>query len=182
MTHLSTFKTDVENDIWVWVKSFIEVNNEFYNYKFPPCPYAKSARLKGLMDVTAYTSGDVALFINQQTEDLITGNKFNVRVLVFPAYMRWFFHIHYHVRRLNTSIVQRDFYAQYGKAVKTHSRYSGIFKNQPYFIVIINRLSDVLSGHQSLLATNYYAQWSKKHYHDVVVRRDKMYEKYNKEK
>jgi hypothetical protein len=182
MSRLSISKIDVENDIWDWVKNFIEVNNEFYNYKFPPCPYAKSARLKGLMDVVAYESGDLKSFISEQTNDLITANKFNVRVMIFPAYMRWFFHIHRYIQQLNTSIVQQDFYAQYGKAVKTHSRYPGIFKNQPYFIVIVNRLSDVISGHQSLLTTDYYTPWSKKHYNDVVVRRNEMYEKYTKEK
>ena len=177
-----TSTSEIEKDIWDWIINFIEVTNGFYDYKFPPCPYAKAARLKGLMDVVAYKSGAVRSFIQQQTEELISGNKFNVRVMVFPAYMRWYFHIHKYVRQLNTSIVPQDFYAQYGNAVNTQSQYPGLFKNQPYFIVIINKLSDVMDGHKSLLSTDYYKPWSKKHYDDVVIRRNEMYEKYTKEK
>jgi hypothetical protein len=171
--------TEIEQDIWNWVINYIEVANEFYNYKFPPCPYAKSARLKGLMDVVAYQQGNIKNFIDSQVNDIVENKKFNVRVIVFPAHVRWYFHIHKHVQNLNKTIILKDYYAQYGRALQTSSQYAGIFKGKPYFIVIVNKLSDILSGHQSLLSTDYYDNWTNDHYNHVVNRRRDMYNLYS---
>jgi hypothetical protein len=171
---------NIEQDIWNWVIQYIEVTNEFYNYKFPPCPYAKSARLKGLMDVVAYQSGSIKNFIDSQLNDIVENKNFNVRVMVFPAHVRWYFHIHRYVQNLNKDIISKDYYAQYGRALQTKSQYPGLFNGKPYFIVIVNKLSDVLSGHEALLSTDYYNSWSPKHYEHVVNRRQTMYELYRK--
>ena len=72
-----------------------------------------------------------------------------------------------------------DYYTQYGIALKTKSRYPGLFENGPYFIVIINKLSDVIAGHESLLSTNYYNHWAQSHYDSVVTRRQEFYQKYS---
>jgi hypothetical protein len=156
---------EIEQNIWNWIIEYIEVENEFYNYKFPPCPYAKSARLKGIVDVVAYNSGSPYKFIKQQIEDLNTHRKFNIKVMAFPMRMRWYFHLHFLLNRLNKELVPRDLYIQYGKTDK-------------YFIVITNKLSDVLDGHKSLLKTDYYKNWSKDHYKAVVERRETLYKKY----
>lgn len=174
-------KKEVEQDILNWVTEYVEVNHKFYNYKFPPCPYARAARLKGLLDIVAYESGSARDFINSQTEDLLSTQKYNTRVLVFPAKFRWYFHIHWFIRKLNIKIINKDFYAQYGRAVKTQSKYNELLKDKPYFIVIINKLSDVLDGHESLLKTDYYSAWPIKHYKDIVLRRNKFVEKYKKD-
>ena len=181
MTHTFTSKKDIEQDIWNWIIEYIEADNKFYDYKFPPCPYAKAARLRGLMDVVAFESGDMQQFIAQQTQNLIDNKKFNVRVMVFPAKVRWYFHVHRYIRNLNKKIILQDFYMQYGRAIKTQSQYVEWSKNSPYFIVIVNKLSDVINGHHALLKTSYYDSWSKKHYNDVVVRRQQIYEKYKEE-
>jgi len=167
---------NVEQDIWDWVINYIEVPNEFYNYKFPPCPYARSARLKGLMDVTAYQDGSIKDFINSQVNDIVENKKFDVRVMVFPAQVRWYFHVHSHVQNLNKKIIPHDYYVQYGRALQTTSQYPGFFKGKPYFIVIVNKLSNVLAGHMSLLTTDYYENWSPSHYTNIVTRRKEAYE------
>ena len=168
-------QSDIEQDIWNWVTNYIEVANEFYNYKFPPCPYAKSARLKGLMDIVAYKNGSIKDFINSQVNNIVEHKKFNVRVMIFPAHVRWYFHIHRHVQNLNKEIISKDYYAQYGRALQTASQYPGMFNGKPYFIVIVNKLSDILSGHESLLSTDYYDNWTTRHYEHVVNRREQIY-------
>jgi hypothetical protein len=85
--------------------------------------------------------------------------------MAFPMRMRWYFHLHFMLNRLNKELVPQDLYIQYGKT-------------DQYFIVITNKLSDVLDGHKSLLKTDYYKNWSKDHYDAVVERRQKIYEKY----
>ena len=77
MTHISISKQTIEQDVWEWIQNYIEVNHKFYNHKFPPCPYAKAARLAGLLDVSAYTSGAAIDFVYEQVDDLIANKKFN---------------------------------------------------------------------------------------------------------
>ena len=143
-------KNIVEKDIWEWIKNYIEVNHEFYDYKFSPCPYAKSARLKN--------------------------NNLTTKILAFPNYFKFNICLKFLINNINKKLVKRDYYIQYGNAVGTDSVYDG----GPYFIIIINKLSDVLSAQNSLAKTDYYSFWSSKHYDTVVNRRKNFFEKYKK--
>jgi len=172
---------EIEQDIWQWIEQYVETEHKFYDYKFPPCPYAKSARLRGLVDVVAHESGNIKKFISEQVNDLIGGKKFNVRVLVFAPRYKYLYGFKKFINKVNLEIVPLDFYAQYGTALRTASRYTGLLNKGPYSIVIVNKLSDVLAGHQALLNTDYYKPWAKHHYDAVVVRRQQMYEKYKHE-
>ncbi len=168
----------ITEDIWNWITGYVEVNHKFYDYKFPPCPYAKSARLKGLVDVVAHQSGNMFDYIDQQTNDLINNKQYNIRILVFAPRYQYRYGLKKFINNLNQKIVPQDFYAQYGFALKTKSQYTGFLNSGPYFIVIINKLSDVMAGHRALLNTDYYKPWAKHHYDAVVVRRQEMYDKY----
>jgi hypothetical protein len=171
----------IQQDIIDWIANYVEVNHKFYDYKFPPCPYARAARLKGLVDVVAYEHGSKTHFISTQIDALVSDKKHNVKIMVFPPNTRWNWWLkYYHIKNLNKKIIPQDYYIQYGFAIKTQSRYRGFGNTGPYFIVIANKLSDVLAGHQSLLSTNYYSFWANEHYEDVVLRRDNMYKKYHK--
>ena len=171
---------EIKQDLWQWITDYIEVNHKFYDYKFPPCPYAKSARVKGLVDIVAYESGNINDFIQPQVNDLIAGKKYNVRIMAFPARFKWYWQVKNFIVGLNNQIVPNDFYIQYGTALKTQCRYPGWFNSGPYFIVIVNKLSDVIAGHKALLSTDYYKSWAPHHYDAVVSRRQEMYKKYHK--
>lgn len=171
-------KDRIAQDIWDWIKNYIEANHKFYNYQFPPCPYARSARLQGLVDVQVYKSGNSVKFAQQQIDQLIAQDRYNVLVLVFPPRFRWLPWLSRFINGANARIAQQDFYAQQGTAIGTDSQYPGFFNSGEYFIVIINRLSDVLSAHNSLLKTDYYKPWADHHYDAVVTRRQNIFEKY----
>ena len=164
---------DIEN----WLMDYIEVNHKFYNYQFPPCPYAKSARVNGLVSIKAYEGKGFRRFVNSCIEQLLADSKKTVCIMVFPSYFKWNFAIKWFVSALNKVLVAKDYYVQFGTALKTKSRYpfSG---NKPYFILIVNRLSDVIDGHRALLNTDYYKPWAKHHYDAVVVRREEIYNTY----
>lgn len=170
----------IKQDIYDWVVSFIETNHEFYNHKFPPCPFAKSARLKGMMDIQVWQKGNYKKFVKHYATDMHNNTNFTVRILVFPHSMKYRFWMKNTVAKLNTEIAGLDLYAQIGSAIKTTSKYPGILETGPYGIVIINRLSDILSGHQSLLKTDYYKSWSPEHYNAVVTRRQEIADKCTK--
>jgi len=170
---------EINNDILNWIINYIEVDHKFYDYKFPPCPYAQSARLKGLIDIQSYNSGSTWKFVFQRVTTFAENKQHNVCILAFPNYTKWNFLLRWRIRQLNKKLINKDYYMQYGLALKTQSRYPELLTRKPYFVVIINCLSDVLSGHRALLKTDYYKPWAAHHYNDVVVRRQKMYEKYS---
>lgn len=167
----------IETDVWHWLENYIEVKNEFYDYKFPPCPFAKAARLSGLVIVKSFKNKSVRNFINDQTTDLIEEKKYSVLIMVFPPRIAWSIGLKHYIKKLNQTLIPQDFYAQYGTAINTSSQYTGFFNQGPYFIIIVNKLSDVLDGHMSLLKTDYYTPWDDFHYEEVVVRRQQAYEK-----
>jgi hypothetical protein len=172
---------NIENDILDWLVNYIEVPHLFYNYKFPPCPFAKTARLKGLINIKAYDSKGIFKFLDTTIENHMSDTDHTMCIMAFPSYtkLNWFFTRY--LRNKNKFLVQHDYYIQYGKAINTKSKFQGIGQDKPYFIVIVNKLSDVISGHEQLLKTDYYSNWSDFHYYDVVERRNIMIEKYKKE-
>jgi hypothetical protein len=167
----------IKQDIYDWVVNYIEANHEFYNHRFPPCPFAKSARLKGMLDIQVWEKGSYYDFVKQYAGDMETNTNFTVRILVFPHSLKYRFWMKNSIAKLNEKFVAMDLYAQIGSAIKTKSQYSGLLETGAYGIVIINRLSDILSGHQSLLKTDYYKSWSKEHYDAVVTRRQEIADK-----
>lgn len=170
----------VEQDILDWIENYVEVPQAFYDYKFAPCPYAKAARLKGYADVVAYESGNIKDFIEHHINILATEKKHGLKGLIFPPRTKYYFGMKKMIAKINEQIIPEDLYCQYGLAIQTNSRYSGWLNSGPYFIVLANKLSNVLEGHQSLLSTDYYSHWSKEHYDAVVVRRQNLYEKFGK--
>jgi len=170
-------KLAIIQDIKNWLINYIEVNHEFYNYKLPPCPYAKTARINGTVDICVWQNENIKKFILEEVQSLKDNKKFNVKIMVFPAKMRWYFHIHHYIKKLNNQLVLQDYYAQIGRAIDTKSKFNEILKNNPYFIIIVNKLSDVMDGQHALSKTQYYLSWSPGHYNDVVVRRQNLFEK-----
>jgi len=173
-----TIKHTVETDIWDWIKNYIEVPNKFYDYKFAICPYAKSARLKGVVSVKAYEQGNIKEFITDSVRNLISDLKHDIVVIAMPPRKRFTLGIRRLIKKLNIEIIPQGYYCQYGTAIKTKSKYPGLFNNGKYFVVLVNKLEPVLDGHRALLKTDYYNPWSKQHYNSVVLRRQEMHDKY----
>ena len=180
---MNELKALIEEDIWTWIKEYVEINHEFYGYKFPPCPYARAARLKGAIDLVAYERGDVKEFIRTHLQSLLDqpDKKITQRALILPPRTQWKFGLTKFLNNLNIEIIPQNYYMQFGRAIKTQSQYPGFFNSGPYFIILINVLTEVLDGHKALLSTDYYKPWSKEHYDAVVGRRQEMYRKYGKE-
>lgn len=170
----------VEKDIHDWTLNFVEASNEFYGEKFPVCPYARSARLAGESYKVVYTGGNIKQFIKTETDKLVADTKHTVMLMVFPPRIKWYPGIHKFIQNLNKTLIPRDYYALGGNAVGTNSAFNGWFNSGEYFVIGVNKLSNVLPAVETLKAAGYYSKWSKEHYNAVVVRRHQMYEKYSK--
>lgn len=163
---------NTKQEILEWVENFIEVNHEFYNYKFSPCPYARSARLAGLLNIVVADNESITDFVNDNIQTVISDSKHTVTILVLPPRAKYYFWIKWWLQYLNRRLVTVNYYAQYGIARVTDSE---------HHIIIINKLDDILSGHDSLVKTNYYNNWTTQHYNAVVTRRQQIKDKYAKQ-
>jgi hypothetical protein len=170
----------IEHDIWEWLKNYIEVEHKFYDYKFPVCPFAKAARLKGTVAVKVYESGSIKEFIQSTVTETIAGPDHDICIMIMPPRACWTLGLTKMIDKLNQEIMSQGYFIQSGAAVNTQSLYPGLFNQGNYFAVFLNQLDPVLQGHKYLLTTDYYTYWSKNHYKDVVVRRQKTYDNFLK--
>jgi hypothetical protein len=168
----------VHCDIEDWTINFVESSNEFYGEKFPVCPYARSARLNGESYKVVYQAGSVKEFIRKHAFNLVNDSKHTVMLMIFPPRVKWYPRIYKFIQLLNQELIPVDYYALGGLAVGTRSAYPGLFNRSEYFVVGVNKLSNVLPSVESLRDAGYYDKWSDKHYDAVVVRRQQMYEKH----
>jgi hypothetical protein len=173
-----TLKETIELDVLNWIINYIEVDNKFYDYKFPVCPFAKSARLKGILKITAYESGNVKEFISTNARLIPNDTQHDICVMAMPPRFKWTWGIKSLVEQLNKELIPQGYFVQYGTGVKTNSKYPGLFNDGRYFMVFVNKLGPVMQGHEFLLKTDYYKPWSKEHYEAVVVRRQQLFKMY----
>lgn len=171
-------KDKILRDIKYWVVNYIEAKNKFYDYKFAVCPFAKQARINGRLTYDVFVKGNMKTFISENVDRLIKHPKHEVMIMVFPPRKKWTIGLKRFFEKINRKAVPQGYYVQHGTAVGTSSRYPGFLNGGRYFVVLINKLEPVLAGHEVLKKTDYYKNWKKSHYDDVVVRRQKLYEKY----
>ncbi len=100
------------------------------------------------------------------------------RVMTFPPKTRFARGINDYVESLNTELISSNVFLNTGVTKTMSSRYPRSRGEEPYFIVIANSLSAVLSGSEALMSTDYYKDWPAAHYAHVVERRARMAKRY----
>jgi hypothetical protein len=178
MSTIDSIYKVVEQDIWTWINDFVTAPNEFYNFKFPPCPYARQAVLSKKVDVQVWQSGDVRQFIKDNAISMRDSPLLTTRVMALPPKIRFQWGINDYVEQLNAELVSSNVFLNTGVTRTMISRYPGSPSEEPYFIVIANSLEAVLSGAESLAKTDYYKNWPAAHYAHVVERRARMARQY----
>lgn len=168
----------IEQDIWTWIKDFVTAANEFYHYKFPPCPFARQAVASKTVDVQVWQTGNVREFIRNNAISMRDTPSLTTRVMAFPPQTRFQWGINDYVEELNAELIASNVFLNTGVAKTTKSRYLGSASKEPYFIVIANSLEAVLSGAEALTKTDYYKNWPAAHYAHVVERRERMAKQY----
>jgi hypothetical protein len=162
-----------EQHIWDWIKNHVERTHEFYDHRFPPCPYAQKARLAG-----AVTVHIICKHFQQQIYDLSFSLKdspnISTRVMALPTLQRWNLWLLKNLRQWNTQLVDRDTYLQWGWAEGTRAN-TGWLPGR-YFVIVANRLAAVMAGSESLKKTDYYNNWPQSHMDRVVGDRQRSWD------
>jgi hypothetical protein len=174
-----SLQEEIVEDLWRWIREFVTVPNEFYNFKFAPCPYASAAVTGKTVDVVAWEAGDARAFIREKSIAMRDAPNLTTRVMGFPPRTQFAWGISEYVEELNTELIPDNVFLNTGIAKTTKSRYPGSGDN-PYFIVVANSLGAVLDGAESLAKSDYYKDWPKEHYEIVVERRARMAKRYGK--
>lgn len=168
----------VEQDLWTWLREFVTVSNDFYDFKYAPCPFAKAALLSESVDVVVWRSGDVRECIRDAAVDMRDNSDLTTRVIAFPPRTQMAWGITDFVEMLNAELIPDNLFLNTGVAKTTTSRYTG--SDDPYFIVVVNSLDAVLKGTAALQKSPYYDNWPKEHYAIVVERRARLAERYGR--
>jgi len=171
---------EIENDMWTWLHEFVSVSNEFYDFAYPPCPFARAALLGERVDVAVWQSGDVREFIRERSIEMGERPDLGTRTMVFPPRTQFAWGITDYVEALNAELIPDNVFLNTGVAKTTASRYPG--SNDPYFMVVANSLDAVLRGSDALQKAAYYKDWPATHYEIVVERRTRMAERYGRER
>ena len=169
----------IEEDAWTWIRQFVTVPNEFYDFKFAPCPYAKGAIADQAVDVAIWLEGDMRRFIHEQAIGMRDARNLTTRVMVFPPRAQWAWGLSEYVETLNTNLIPHNVFLNTGVMRTTQSRYPGS-PADPYFMVVANSLEAVLKGADALDRTNYYKDWPRSHYRIVVERRNRLAQRYGR--
>ena len=167
---------EIEQDLWSWLHEFVTVSNEFYDFKYAPCPFAKAALRSETVDVVVWRSGDIRECIRQAALDMRDTPKLTTRVIAFPPRTQMAWGISDFVEMLNAELIPDNLFLNTGVAKTTTSRYPGA--DDPYFIDVVNSLDAVLKGTEALQKSVYYDNWPKEHYKIVVERRARLAERY----
>jgi len=178
MSTVSATHQQVEDDIWAWIHNFVTAKNDFYGFKFAPCPYAKQAVVQKTVDVLVWESGNVREFIKEGAIGMRDTPTLTTRVMAFPPKTRLAWGIGDYIEKLNMELIADNVFLNPGVAKTTISRYPGPPSKEPYFIVIANSLRAVLQGARALANTDYYKDWPAEHHSFVVERRERMAKQY----
>lgn len=168
----------VQKDIDHWVKTFVEESNEFYDNRFPVCPYARSARLANESTVQVYDGSGVKKFISEKQQWLIDHDQYFVMLMIFPTRVGYYPGIKKFIKETWKSTVPEDYFSLGGFANHTKCAFPGLLNNGEYYVIGMNKLSKVLPAVEILKKKGYYDYWSAEHHKDIVEIRQQAYEKY----
>lgn len=174
----ATLEEQIHADIWSWLKAFVSAKNSFYNGKFAPCPYARTAMLQAQVDVTVYSSGNVFDYIRARSLELRDTERLSTRVMAFAPRHQGRWGMTEFVETLNAELIADNIFLNTGVTKTMPSRHPGAAEGALYFIVVANRLDAVLAGADALKRTVFYRDWPAEQYNLVVVRRELMAGKY----
>ena len=169
----------VHADIWNWLTSFVSARNSFYNGKFAPCPYARTAILQAQVDVAVYSRGNAFDYIRERSLELRDTARLSTRVMAFAPRFQWRWGMTEFVERLNAELISDNVFLNTGITKTMPSRHPGA-EAAPYFIVVANRLDAVLAGADALKRTAFYRDWPPEQFELVVQRRERMARQYGR--
>jgi hypothetical protein len=155
---------DIKTKLDQWMIEFVEANNTKLS-NWPPCPYARAARLSGLIEVKIATVSEFLQVIRESTEMLASKE---VVVVCFDHETISPEHLQEFVQSINRTLMPDDYVIledhphkpEYINGVKMNFGHCGL--------LLIQRLSKLNNAADRLRAQGYYNTWESTALDDVV--------------
>ena len=143
-----------------WLTDFVEKPNPLLN-NWPPCPYARQARISNKINVVFDSPLNVANYVTSL-------DNFDVVVLCFDHIKYSASQVVLFTRHINSVLMWQD-YVVLEDHPDTEELVSGIKMNfGECGLMVLQRLSKLNAAADSLNEKGYYHTWSKESYDDVV--------------
>lgn len=154
----------VRRDILDWVENFVEQNNEKLS-GWPPCPFARKARLENKLDVRLGTDIEADLFsVNDEWDD-----QFDVVIFAYDTEKYSVEQTQEIVERINSDLLMPNDLLCLEDHPKDPEEVNGVKMNQgQYLLLLCQRFSKVNDASSDLKAQGYYSLWTKDYYDRVV--------------
>lgn len=148
-----------------WLTEFVEANNPALG-DWPPCPYAKAARLSGMISVKFATALE---FVDVIRESMDTLQIKDVVVVCFDHNNISPEHLQEFVVDMNKTLMPADYVIledhpdapEYVNGVKMNFGYCGL--------LVLQKLSKLNTAADKLRAQGYYDAWDQKSLEEVVL-------------
>jgi len=162
---------DIKQEILHWIKSFVETPHPMWG-DLPPCPYARSARINGELDIQVQDDSSYYDFLDQQIETFYE-TEFDTRLVVaknkddidIETYRNYIHEKNKHVIEFNLILLtDHPDVSEYNHGVNV--------QQGSYVITFIQRTNKLLDASKKLhINTDYYNGWDENIYKTVVLDR-----------
>jgi hypothetical protein len=153
-------QTRIREKLNQWLTDFVEKSNPLLN-DWPPCPYARQARIANKINVVFDNPLNVANYVSNL-------DNFDVVVLCFDHTEYSANQIKLFTKHINGILMWQD-YVVLEDHPDSEEIVSGVKMNfGECGLMILQRLSKLNTAAESLNEKGYYHTWSKESYDDVV--------------
>jgi hypothetical protein len=154
----------VRRDILNWIENFVEQSNAKLN-GWPPCPFARKARIENKVDVRLGTSIEVDLYtINDEWDD-----KFDVVIFAYDPNNYTPDEVSELVEKINYELLLPNDLMCLDDHPSDHEEVSGVRMNQgQYLLLMCQRFGKVNDASDELKRQGYYDLWTRDYYDRVV--------------
>lgn len=154
----------IKQELNQWLTEFVEQNNSALN-DWPPCPYARAARMSGLIDIVFADISDLSKVVQER---LLTLNTKDVVVVCFDHHNIDPVELQEWVASMNNMLMPRDYVIlddhphapEYVNGIKMNFGHCGL--------LVIQKLSELNIASDKLRSQGYYNTWSSKALDQVV--------------
>jgi hypothetical protein len=155
----------IKTELDRWLVEFVEANNSALD-NWPPCPYARAARLGGMISTVFAIPAE---FVDVIRESMATLENKDVVVVCFDHHYISPEHLQEFVTSMNKTLMPADYVIledhpetpEYVNGVKMNFGLCGL--------LVIQRLSKLNNAADKLRAQGYYNTWDQKALDEVVT-------------
>lgn len=167
---------NVEESLESWIFKELSAKQKFLG-GLPPCPYAAEALINGRISVQETSASEA---FNQVIGALETFFRSTVQVRVI-AVPDWKNISAQETRQFVTScrerFYQNDLWLLYDHPEVSETICDFSFNQGSFLLFMVQKLSDLVLSSQELKKTGYYENWDPQYYSEVVLLREKYYER-----